>query len=209
MFDINTFFPEDIFQDTSAKYPLENFNGLFFLQGNVEMTVLERNNLYKDIIGLIMTNNSKVIRVVEIRGNKLIVIDKFKAPTGNHENITITLEVKDRKLLKCTITTLSKNEWSFNVTVENTNDINTMTQVSGYLCNLQDNFKWNEKAQQVLQELSVACLFMARNFINNQFKEHGVLYPDNFTLFNTTTKQIVQLIKTDKDYIVKSITSKK
>lgn len=203
MFDINTFYPEDIFQDSSAKYPLENFSGLFFLQGNVEMTVLERNNLYKDIIGLIMSNNNKVTRVVEIRENKLIVIDKFKASAGNREEIMISLEVKDRKLLKCTITTLSKNTWSFDVTVENTNDINTMTQVSGYLCNLQDNFQWSEKAQQVLQELSITCLFMARNFINRQFKEHGELYPDNFTLFNTTTKQIVQLIKTDKDYIVK------
>ena len=205
MFDINKIAPKDIFQDTTVQYPLENLTGLFFHKGNVELNRPDRDDLYKNIVGLIMSGTKKNSRVVEVQGNKLLLTDKFIDMRGNNEEITTTLEIKDESMLSCSISVLSKKAWVFDVDVSDMGGLGTMSHLAGYLCNLADNFPWEKEAREKLQEITVNILIMSRDFVNNMSKEHGVLYPDNFPLFNQNTKQIIQLIKTKEGYVVERI----
>lgn len=206
MLDINQFTSKNIFQDKGAKYPLENLSGLFFHTNNKELSLEEKGGLYRDIIGNIMTNNNnKVTRVVKIKDGELIVTDRFFTVQRKQEEVNITLKINKGKTLFCTITTMSKNTWGFEVTVENMTDMVTITQLISLLYHLYHDVTQNNESQKHLMTFMVANLILCREFTNKRFEEHGILYPDNFPLFNHHTKQLFNLIKTKDDYIVECV----
>ena len=205
MLNIDKFVPTDIFQDTTVNYPVENLSNLLHNHQNTQMGVEDRDWLFKSLAKVIMSQSKEFTRVVEVRENKLIVTDKFVIQQAKPEEIIITIETKDDKSLSCTISIVSKKTYKYNVTVSNLTDIVAMSQLVEYVCDLASNHPWSGDAHALLQEIAIADLTMSRDFVNEMSKEHGVLYPDNFQLFNQTTKRITQLIKTKDGYIVERI----
>lgn len=205
MFNINKLIPTDIFQDTKANYPLENLSHLLLNHQNIQMTKEDRDWVFKNIVGLIMGKGKKVTRVVEVREDKLIITDKFTTLQGEPEEMTFTIETKDRKSLPCTISTISKKSYKYDVTVGGLNDFIAMSQLSCYMCDLSSDYPWSDKSRNLLHEITVTCLIMSRDFINSKSKATNIPYPESFGLFNQQNKQIVQLIKDDGDYTIERI----
>ena len=205
MININKFAPTDIFQDTIVNYPVENLSNLLHNRQNTQMGVEDRDWVFKSLAKVIMSQSKLFTRIVEVRENKLITTDKFVIQEGEPEEIITTIEIKDDKSLSCTVSIISKNTYRFDVTVSNLTDIVAMSQLADYTCNLSSNHPWTSEARNLLKEIAIVCLTMSRDFVNEMSKEHGVLYPDNFQLFNQTTRQMLQLIKTKDGYIVERI----
>ena len=146
---------------------------------------------------------------MEVRENKLITTDKFVIRQGEPEEIITTIEMKDDKSLSCTISIVSKKTYKYNVTVSNLTDIVAMSQLVEYMCDLASNYPWSGDANTLLKEIAIVGLTLSRDFVNEMSKEHGILYPDNFQLFNQTSRRITQLIKTKDGYIVERILNTK